>query len=529
MSRMPQATHTHQPTDSTPLLHMRSISKRFGPVRVLCDVDLVVRSAEVHILAGENGAGKSTLIKILGGVYGGSYEGLIELNGSAIQPRSPQHANDLGIAVIYQELSLIPSMSVADNIFLGRNLCRAGGFVNFTEQRRHAKELLAELELNIDVDQPVERLPIGLQQMVEITKAISRQAKVLVMDEPTSALSAPEVAKLFHLITRLKSRHCGIVYISHKMEEIEQIADRITVLRDGRTVGSAPACELPSQKLIHWMVGREVDQQLPSRVTATHKREQRLRVEAFSVFEAGVSSPVVDSVSFTAQKGQILGIAGLQGSGASQLLLGLFGAIGKGATSGQVFLDGEELNPKSPSDAIQRGVALVTSDRKASGLVLGMSIVANSTLASLDNLSNRWGWRRPRRERDAAHMWARSLQLRAASLDLEVGALSGGNQQKVVLAKWLGTAPKLLLLNEPTRGIDVAAKREIYQLMNQWTAHGITILLITSELPELLALSDQIIVLHRGRLTARLDRDSASPAAVLHAAMGGVITAEVAA
>jgi ABC-type sugar transport system ATPase subunit len=503
-----------------PLLRLRSVSKRFGTVQVLSSVNMDIFGGEVHILAGENGAGKSTLIKILGGVYS-DYEGVVELDGKPIRPTSPLAANALGVAVIFQELSLVGSMSVTDNLFLGQPITR-GGFVRASEQRRRAREMLAKLGLNIDVDQQVEQLPIGSQQMVEIAKAVSRNARVLVMDEPTSALSRPEVAKLFDLIAQLKQRGCGIVYITHKMEEVEQIGERITVLRDGKSVGSAPAKDLPVPTLVQWMVGRELEEQFPRHMPDPAAPE-RLRIEGLSVYsDAASTKPVVHNISFSARRGEIIGIGGLQGSGASQLLLGLFGAYGARDVRGRVLLDTQPLKIQSPRASIDNGVALLTSDRKTSGLVLPMSITANTTLAVLNRLDAPGGWRREGRERAMARELGQSLRLRAASMQLEVGALSGGNQQKVVLAKWLATEPKLLLLDEPTRGIDVAAKREIYQLMNQWTARGITILLITSELPELLAMSDRIIVLHCGEMTAQFTRENATPDSILRAAMGSL-------
>ncbi|HNQ88855.1 MAG TPA: sugar ABC transporter ATP-binding protein [Verrucomicrobiota bacterium] len=498
-----------------PLVRMIGISKRFGPVPVLRSVDVEVRRGEVLILAGENGAGKSTLIKILGGVHT-EYEGDLEVAGRRVRPRSPLEANALGIAVIYQELSLVPSLSVADNIFLGRPLTRRG-FVRDGEQRREAERWFRQLGIPIPVTAPVDTLSIAQQQLTEIVKALSREAQVIVMDEPTSALNAPEVDRLFGLIAELKGRGCGIVYITHKMEEIERIGDRITVLRDGERVGTAAAAELPPARLIEWMVGRQMDAQFPRHTP--QMGEERLRLESFSVRESPSDpQPAVDGVSLSVRAGEIVGVGGLQGSGASQLFLGLFGAYGR-RVGGKAWLDGRPLEVVSPRAAIRQGVALLTSDRKATGLVLPLSITANATLADLPRLSP-GGWRRPAREVAVAEALGRRLSLRAASLGLEVNALSGGNQQKVALAKWLQTEPRLLLLDEPTRGIDVGAKRDVYALMNALTAQGLAILLITSELPELLALSDRIVVLHRGRVTARMDRGAATPEKVLAAAMG---------
>ncbi len=497
------------------LVRLTGITKRFGAVTVLRDVQLEGRAGEVHILAGENGAGKSTLIKILAGIHT-DFEGTIELDGKLVCPRSPLDANALGFAVIHQELSLIGPMSVADNLFLGRSPAKSG-FVLDAKQNEDARHWIGQLGLDLDVTQPVERFPVAIQQLIEIAKALSQNARVIVMDEPTSALNAPEVAKLFALIQTLEERGCCIIYITHKMDEIARIADRITVLRDGQWVGTAPACDLPQDKLIHWMVGRELGEQFPKR--APSLGPERLRLESFSVFPSGFAArPAADNISLRVRAGEVLGLAGLQGSGASELLLGLFGAYGA-KTKGRMLLENIEHKFTTPRESIESGVALLTNDRKATGLVLSMSIIANATLASLRSLSPA-GWRSPARELAAAQATTVPMRLRAASLDLEVGALSGGNQQKVALAKWLQIKPKVLLLDEPTRGIDVAAKREIYQLIEQWTHEGMAIILITSEMPELLTLSDRIAVLHRGKLTAEFARAAATPASILAAAMG---------
>jgi ribose transport system ATP-binding protein len=500
-----------------PLVRMSGITKKFGQVTVLRDVQFECRAREVHVLAGENGAGKSTLIKILAGIHT-DFEGRLEIDGCEARPRNPLQAGALGVAVIHQELSLIGAMSVADNIFLGRTPARAG-FVREAQQQQAARDWVAQLGLDIDVRQPVENFPAAIQQLIEIAKALSQDAKVIVMDEPTSALNAPEAAKLFALIQSLKARGCAIVYITHKMEEIERIADRITVLRDGQWIGTAPAAELPAPKLIQWMVGRELGEQFPRRVS--HPGEERLRLENFSVFPSGLSArPAVNSISLSVRAGEVVGIGGLQGSGASELFLGLFGAYGS-RTSGAAQMNGQPARFGSPRKAIASGVALLTNDRKATGLVLSLSVTANATLAGLRELSP-GGWRSPARERAAAEKMTGPMRLRAASPDAEAGTLSGGNQQKVALAKSLQTRPRLLMLDEPTKGIDVGAKREIYQLVDEWTAQGIAILLITSEMPELLTLSDRVIVLHRGRVTAELARGEATPETVLAAAMGRV-------
>jgi ABC-type sugar transport system ATPase subunit len=494
---------------------MSSVTKRFGPVTVLRGVEFEIWPGEVHVLAGENGAGKSTLIKILGGVHP-DFDGDLQIQGRSVRPQSPTEAAALGVSVIHQELSLVGPMSVSDNIFLGQMDTRYG-WVRDRRQHRASAELLTELGVQIDVRRSVEEYPMAIRQLIEIAKALGRRTKVIVMDEPTSALNEPEVRRLFALIDHLKQQGCGIVYITHKMDEIERVADRITVLRDGVRVGSAPASDLTSAELIRWMVGRTLGEQIPRHTPRLGA--ERLRLEQFGVHPPGMSGrAAVQGVNLSVRAGEIVGIGGLQGSGASDLLLGLFGAYGD-AIRGRAYLEDQPLRIGLPRDAIDAGIALLTNDRKATGLVLSLSIVANSTLVGLNQLSP-GGWRRPRLESAATEAVTRSLQLRAASLELEVGALSGGNQQKVAIAKWLQVRPRLLLLDEPTRGIDIGAKHEIYSLMNHWTDQGIAILLITSEMPELLALSDRVVVLHRGRVTAEFDRQSATPEAVLSAAMG---------
>jgi ribose transport system ATP-binding protein len=500
---------------AAPLVRMAGIRKAFGPVTVLDGVDLDVFPGEVHVIAGENGAGKSTLIKILSGVYA-DYQGSITFSGQPIHPASPHQANALGIVAIYQELSLVPSMTVADNIFLGR-AHTVGGMIDDRRQRAEARRVVAELGLDVDVEQRVETLSIGTQQMLEIAKALSLDARVIIMDEPTSALTSPEVAKLFLTIERLTARGCGVIYITHKMEEIERVAQRITVLRDGKRVGSALASDLPTPALVKMMVGRDLDEQIPR--SLTQAGECRLAIEDFTIRSPDRDRrPHVDRMALSVRAGEILGVAGLQGSGASHLLMGLFGAYGKLA-QGKVTLNGRSVAIGSPREAIRNGIALLTNDRKATGLVPSMSIVANITLTDMKRFSP-IGFFDAGLEERAAQALAKALRLRAASLHMEVSALSGGNQQKVALAKWLQVKPQVLLLDEPTRGIDVGAKHEIYQLMNEWTRSGIAIVLITSEMPELLAMSDRIVVMHRGMATAELTRDTATPEAVLEAAMG---------
>ena len=516
MNSKQEKKRTRQDKAARSLVEMRGICKDFSGVEVLSEVQFDLQPGEVHVLAGENGAGKSTLIKILAGVHT-EYKGEILLEGKPAGFKSVNDASRRGVSVIYQELSLVGAMSVSDNIFLGREMTKSLGWVDGYRQGKKAQELLAELELDIDVSKPVEDYPISVQQMIEITKALAFECRIIVMDEPTSALTDPEVEKLFSIIKKLRGRQCGIIYITHKMEEIYRIADRITVLRDGGYVGTARASELSANELVRWMVGREVSSQFPRHVT--HRGGKRLEVSGFSLGDlSGKPHKAVDDVSFHVREGEILGIAGLHGSGNSELFNGIFGTYGAKAI-GEVKIDNESFGIRSPRDSIRTGIALLTNDRKGTGLVMEMDIVQNATLASLREFSAGW-WLKPKREMAEVKKITESLRLKAARLSQLTSSLSGGNQQKVVMAKWMATKPRILLLDEPTRGVDVGAKQEIYELMNEWTSRGIAIALITSEMPELLAMSDRIIVMHRGKITAEFTREEATQEKILNDAMG---------
>jgi len=490
------------------MLSLSHIGKSFSGTRVLADVDFDLAPGEVHVLAGENGAGKSTLIKILAGAYQ-DYEGTIQLRGAPIRFRSPSDAARHGIAVIHQELSLVPSMSVLDNLFLGR--ATPG-----RERAGKAAEIFRRLSLDVDANQCVEDYPLAVQQMIEIGKALAIDARILIMDEPTSALNEVETDRLFAVVTDLKAQGCGIVYITHRMDEIYRLADRITVLRDGRNAGTAKASELAREQLIRWMVGREISGQFPTRRAAAGA--ERLAVRNFRVPGSMGKAWAVEDVSFTVRAGEILGVAGLQGSGNTELLHGLFGVYGAAAT-GEIRVDGQAASVASPSRAMSAGLALLTGDRKRAGIVPGLSVVSNVTLAALARFAPS-GWIDTGAELAATAKHVESLGIRIASPQQEIQTLSGGNQQKVLIGRWLETAPRVLLLDEPTRGVDVGAKHEIYELMNQWTAAGISIVLITSEMQELLAMSDRIIVMHRGRMTAELAHGEFSQERILKAAMG---------
>jgi len=480
-------------TATPPLLRMLGIGKSFGGVRVLRDVDFDLLAGEVHVLAGENGAGKSTLVKILAGEHA-EHEGTIELDGVPVRLRSPHDARRRGIAVIYQELSLVEPMSVAENMFLGRELTAAGGMVLRDEQELRAAAALRSFGVEADVRAPVESLPVGLRQLVEIARAVMAEGRIVVMDEPTSALSAAEAERLFATIRRLVARGCGVVYISHRLEEIARIADRITILRDGRKVATAPAAAMPPDEMVRLMVGRPIRQMFPPRERTAGA--VRLQVRGFSL--SGTGGTPVHDVSFDLRAGEILGIAGLQGSGASELLLALFGAFGA-PDAGRVLLDGEPLRIDTPARAIAAGMALLTNDRKATGLVPDMGVGANMTLATVDALS-RGGWIDRDAERQAVRDGTAALRIRYADDRQPVAQLSGGNQQKVLLARWLATRPRVLLLDEPTRGVDVGVKAELYALLGRLAAEGTAILLVTSEHGELQAMADRIVGMERGRM-----------------------------
>src|SRR5438552_3014680 len=502
---------------SSSLLKMKSITKTFPGVRALDGVSFDLNPAEIHALVGENGAGKTTLIKILAGVYPHSeYGGEILIDGSEKRFANVREAEKAGIAVIYQELSLVKDLSAAENIFLGREP-RRFGVINWETLYSRAQQLLADLHLEIDPRTPVVNLGIGQQQLVEIAKALSQDARILVLDEPTAALTDAEVGILFAIPNQLRVRGVAMIYISHKLDEVFRIGNRITVLRDGKTIGTDAARDLDEGRVIARMVGREVDQIFPE---AKHDRGEVI-FEARNITVEDPSVPgklLVDRVGFTAHKGEVLGIAGLMGSGRSELLMAIFGAH-PGRKSGEFFVDGKQIQIAKPSDAIRNGIGFVTEDRKRYGLILDQTILKNMTLACLSRVSGRFVTNEDA-EAAAGERAATELRIKAPSVFTVAGTLSGGNQQKVVLAKWLLTNPRVLFLDEPTRGIDVGAKQEIYVELNRLAATGLAIVLLSSDLPEVLGLSDRVIVLHEGRITGEFQREEATPEAVMSCATG---------
>jgi len=500
-----------------PLLEMRDITKTFPGVRALDGVTFDLHAGEIHALVGENGAGKSTLMKVLGGVYPyGSYGGEVSIDDQVRRFSTVRDAENAGIAVIFQELSLVKELTIGENIFLGREPCRFG-VIRWDELYSRARKLLEELHLSLDPRTPVGQLGIGQQQLVEIAKALSQEARILVLDEPTAALTDTEVETLFGILNSLRARGVGMIYISHKLDEVFRISDRISVLRDGRTIGTEATAQLDEAAVIARMVGREVGDIFPE---ALHDRG----IVVFEARNIKVEDPnikgklLVDDVSFSVRRGEVLGVAGLMGAGRSDLLMAIFGAHA-GNVSGELYIDGKRAHINRPSEAIKNGVGFVTEDRKRFGLILDQTILNNMTIAGLPRLSGRFVTDVDA-EASAGTRSMRELHVKAPSVFTIAGTLSGGNQQKVVLAKWLLTNPKILFLDEPTRGIDVGAKQEIYAEINRLAREGLAIVLVSSELPEVLGLSDRVIVLHEGRITGEFKRADATPEGVMACATG---------
>ncbi len=500
-----------------PILEMRSIVKEFPGVKALDGVTFDLYEGEFHSLVGENGAGKSTLMKTLSGVYPyGTYGGDIVINGEVHQFKTIRDSEKAGVAIIFQELSLVKELTVGENIFLGREPNRFG-IVNWSELYQRATKLLKDLHLPIDPRTPVGNLGIGQQQLVEIAKALSQEAKILVLDEPTAALTESEVETLFVILRKLLERGVGMIYISHKLDEVFEMSDRITVLRDGKTVGTQNAGDLTKDKVISLMVGREVGDIFPQ--TSHEFGETAMEVRNLTAYDLdNPNKKLVDNVSFSVKKGEVLGISGLMGAGRSELLMAIFGAW-QGKSSGAVFVEGSEAAIGSPSDAIKNGIGFVTEDRKRFGLLLEQTILDNMSLAGLKRISGAFLTHRSR-ETVAAKKAMQSLKVKANSPLTICGTLSGGNQQKVVLGKWLLTNPKVLFLDEPTRGIDVGAKQEIYSEINKLAKEGLAIVMVSSELPEVLGLSDRVMVLHEGKLTGEFKKADATPEKVMSAATG---------
>ncbi len=501
-------------TGPAPRLVLEQICKSFGGVHALRGVTVEAFAGEVLALCGENGAGKSTLMKILAGAIT-AYEGQILLDGRPLRFAGPRAAEDAGVRIIYQELNLVPDLSVAANIFLGREPRNWLGLIDDGAMERQARQMFGRLGAPIDPQARVGDLRIGDQQMVEIAKALMFEASIVIMDEPTSALSDAEVERLFRVIDDLRASGVAVVYISHKMNEVFTLADRVTVLRDGQFVATATRAETRPEQVVRWMVGREI---AALKFDAEPVRgEPVLRVEGLHLPAAPDSGrPSLRDVGFTLHRGEILGVAGLLGAGRTELLEALFGA-GTALPTGTIELEGRPARFRTPGEAIATGVALVTEDRKNLGLFAELSVGQNITLVDLERLAT-LGVVNPRTEAHAIAGSIERLGVKTDGPEALITSLSGGNQQKCIIARWLLSGPKVLLLDEPTRGIDVGAKAEIYLLMKRLAAQGMAIIMTSSELPELLAVSDRILVLCEGRLTAVLPRSEATEESIMHAA-----------
>jgi ribose transport system ATP-binding protein len=498
-----------------PVLVARGICKSFPGVRALDDVSLELHAGRLTALLGENGAGKSTLMNIVAGVFPPD-SGDISLLGETVRLTSPRDALERGIAMIHQELNLLPNLTIAENIFIGREPTNRLGLIDYALMIARAAAMLEELDCPLRPTTPVGRLRVGQQQVVEIAKAMSYEPRVMIMDEPTSALAAHEVEVLFGLIHKLKRRGVAVAYITHKFEELPGIGDDAVVMRDGRVVASAPLAGLTRDGIVKLMVGREPAEFYPKMPSSP--REELLRAERINLRDPRrPGERLVKDVDLSVRRGEVLGIFGLMGAGRTELLEALFG-LHPHTASGKVFIDGRDARIKSPADAIAAGMALAPEDRKREGLVLQMSVAANASLASLGDVE-RGGIINSRRERRQVSAYVERMRIKTPSIRQTVRNLSGGNQQKVVLAKWLAARPKVLLLDEPTRGIDVNAKREIYALIEELARDGLGVVMVSSELPEVLAVADRVMVLCEGRKTAEFSRTEANEQNVMSAAL----------
>lgn len=499
-----------------PILRVEGISKAFPGVQALDRVDFEAYAGEVMALVGENGAGKSTLVKILSGVYKRD-SGRIYFEGKRVEIQDPYHAQLMGISTIHQELMVTPNQTVAQNIFLGREIRRRGilgalGFVDKREMERRAKELLERVGADIPPDELVKNLSVAQRQLVEIAKALSFKAKVIIMDEPTSALGPEEVEKLFEVIKQLKEQGIAIVFISHRLEEVFRIADRITILRDGKLVGYMSREEATPDKVIYLMVNRPIGDMF--------RKEEVVRGEPILEVK-NLSSDVVKNVSFTLYKGEILGIAGLVGSGRTELVRLIFGADPK--KSGEILIEGKRVEINSPEDAVKLGIGLVPEDRQNQGLILKMSLRENIGITIIKKILKFLNFVDKIKLTRISEDFVRRLNIKTPSVFEKVLYLSGGNQQKVVLSKWLASEPKILILDEPTRGIDVGAKAEIHAIMSQLAKSGISIIMISSEMPEVLAMSDRILVMSEGKIVAEVPRREATQEKIMAYASGNIV------
>ena len=500
------------------ILKMDNIVKEFPGVRALDGVSLSLEKCELLALVGENGAGKSTLMKILSGVYS-DYDGNVLIKGKKVFFENTRDAENAGIAIIHQELNLIYELTVMENIFLGDEPRKGGVFIDYKKMRKDTEALLMYLDLDISPDDTIKDLSVGKQQMIEIAKAISKKAEILIFDEPTSALSNKEAQSLFEIIENLKMKEgVSIIYISHRMEEIFSLSDRISVLRDGSSVGTWDRQKLDHDSLVKYMVGRDIAKVYPD----IHNKPGKpiLKLKNYNINHPLLPGEhIVKDINLEVREGEIFGIAGLMGAGRTELVESIFGAF-SGDSSGELYLFGKRVKIKSPKDAIKKGMGLVTEDRKALGLVLGLSIAHNMTI-SIVNRFKRLLIIDEKKEKEIVDEYVKLMNIKTPNIDFKVNNLSGGNQQKVVLGKALVTKPKILIMDEPTRGIDIGAKSEIYNIIKNLSEKGVTVIMVSSELPEVLKLSNRIAVMHKGRLKKILAAKDATQEKVMHYATGG--------
>ncbi|EKO3675196.1 ribose ABC transporter ATP-binding protein RbsA [Vibrio metschnikovii] len=499
-----------------PILALSQIDKAFPGVKALDQACLNVYPGRVMALMGENGAGKSTLMKVLTGIYSKD-AGTIDYQGQPASFKGPRDSQQAGISIIHQELNLIPQLTIAENIFLGREKTSAFGRILWQEMYAEADQLLARLNVKHSAKTLLGELSLGEQQMVEIAKALSFESKVIIMDEPTDALTDTETASLFNVINELRHQGCGIVYISHRLKEIFEICDDITVLRDGKFIGQCQVSETDEDGLIEMMVGRKLEEQYP-RIDVEPENKVCLEV-------IGLTGSGIHDVSFTLRRGEILGISGLMGAGRSELMKVIYGALP--SERGVINLNGRTINPVSPQDGLANGIAYISEDRKGDGLVLGLSVKENMSLCALDKLTKGIQIQHGA-EAIAVEDFIQLFNIKTPSRNQIIGHLSGGNQQKVAIAKGLMTKPKVLILDEPTRGVDVGAKKEIYQLINKFKAQGMSIILVSSEMPEVLGMSDRILVMHEGRISGEFDAKQANQENLLACAVGKTLNEEAA-
>ncbi|MDX7986283.1 ribose ABC transporter ATP-binding protein RbsA [Xenorhabdus sp. 12] len=495
-----------------PLLELQGIDKSFPGVKALSGAALRVYPGKVMALVGENGAGKSTMMKVLTGIYTKD-TGTIRYLGQEAVFSGPKASQEAGIGIIHQELNLIPQLTIAENIFLGREFVNKLGMINWKKMYEEADNLLRRLNISYSSHRFVSELSIGDQQMVEIAKVLSFQSKVIIMDEPTDALTDTETESLFHAIRELKAQGCGIVYISHRLKEIFEICDDVTVFRDGQFIGEQSVHTLEEDRLIEMMVGRKLEDQYPR--LDLPRGEKKLAVE-------NLSGPGINNVSFSLFGGEILGISGLMGAGRTELMKMIYGALPK--TAGKILLDGKHLKVRNPQEGLTNGIVYISEDRKRDGLVLGMSIKENMSLTALRYFSRHLCFLNHSEEQKAVTDFINLFNIKTPSMDQTIGLLSGGNQQKVAIARGLMTRPKILILDEPTRGVDVGAKKEIYQLINQFKKEGLSIILVSSEMPEIMGMSDRILVMHEGSISGEFSADSVSQEALMSAAVGKQFT-----